>query len=163
MASAIDHNKAIGLNGGVTTAALPSAAAPALNTAGTTPKTPSASHEPEPSDGEDAPPSSTMSPSSVHSPVYWPNSGGGHQRSTSSVSVESVLPAGAIMLRDNETSDHDDRNNACWARGVEVFDHTVVNGSATNIGAFVVWIIKVETLSVSRCFPRGFVGGRDGV
>lgn len=92
--------------------------------------------------------SSTMSPSSINSPPYWPNSGG-HQRTISSFSVESVLPAGAITLRDNETSEHDDRNSACWARGVEVVGHTVVNGSATNIGAFVVWIIRVETLSVS--------------
>jgi hypothetical protein len=42
----------------------------------------------------------------------------------------------------------DDRNNACWAKSVEIVDYIVVNGSATNIGAFVVWIIRVETLTV---------------
>ncbi|KAH7156548.1 Phox homologous domain-containing protein [Dactylonectria macrodidyma] len=86
-----------------------------------------------------------VSPSSVTSPPYWVNSHG-HQRNISSVSVESVLPAGAITLRDNETSDDNDRNAACWAKSVEISDYTIVNGSATNIGAFVVWNIRVETL-----------------
>ncbi|KAK3299989.1 Phox domain-containing protein [Chaetomium fimeti] len=43
-----------------------------------------------------------------------------------------------------------DRNRACWARSVQVTDPVVVNGSATNIGAFVVWNIKVEALNGSR-------------
>ncbi|KAM0562993.1 hypothetical protein ACHAPJ_001836 [Fusarium lateritium] len=65
------------------------------------------------------------------------------------MSTESVLPAGAITLRDNEASDYDDRNSACWAKSVEIVNHTIVNGSATNIGAFVVWNIRVETLNGS--------------
>lgn len=89
-----------------------------------------------------------VSPSSVTSPPYWLNSNSGHQRSTSNMSVESILPAGAITLRDNETGDDCDRNNACWAKSVEITDYTTVNGSATNIGAFVVWNIRVETLNV---------------
>ncbi|KAM0479709.1 hypothetical protein ACHAP7_005500 [Fusarium lateritium] len=71
------------------------------------------------------------------------------RRTISNMSTESVLPAGAITLRDNETSDFDDRNSACWAKSVEIVSHTVVNGSATNIGAFVVWNIRVEALNVS--------------
>ncbi|KAF4967594.1 hypothetical protein FSARC_4891 [Fusarium sarcochroum] len=94
-------------------------------------------------------PSSTVSPSSVTSPPYWLNVRGGHQRTISNMSTESVLPAGAITLRDNEASDYDDRNSACWAKSVEIVNHTVVNGSATNIGAFVVWNIRVETLNGS--------------
>lgn len=145
MASALDSHALGG------TATMPPAAALALSTDG-----PMTSHDAQPSYAEDLSPhdtaSSTMSPSSVHSPPYWLNSG--HQRTVSSLSADSVLPAGAITLRDNETSEHDDRNNACWARGVVVDDYTIVNGSATNIGAFVVWIIKVETLSVSAV-PRG--------
>ncbi|KAL2143564.1 hypothetical protein VTI28DRAFT_10350 [Corynascus sepedonium] len=43
-----------------------------------------------------------------------------------------------------------DRNRACWARSVQVTDYVMVNGSTTNIGAFVVWIIKVETLNGAR-------------
>lgn len=70
------------------------------------------------------------------------------------MSTESVLPAGAITLRDNEASDLDDRNSACWAKSVEIVNYTVVNGSATNIGAFVVWNIRVETLNVSDLVVR---------
>ncbi|EFY95514.2 PX domain-containing protein [Metarhizium robertsii ARSEF 23] len=92
--------------------------------------------------------SSTLSNSSVASPPYWMNTHA-HQRNTSSVSVESVLPAGAIILQDNDTSEHQDRNNACWAKSVEVVNYTVVNGGATSVGAFVVWNVRVETLSGS--------------
>lgn len=92
--------------------------------------------------------SNVVTPSSVTTPPYWTNSNRLHQRTPSNISAES-LPAGAITLRDNENIEDDDRNNACWAKSVEIVDQTVVNGSATNIGAFVVWIIKVETLSVS--------------
>ncbi|POR34975.1 PX domain-containing protein YPT35 [Tolypocladium paradoxum] len=94
--------------------------------------------------------SSTLSPSSVASPPYWLNSRAHtHQRSASSLSADSVLPAGAITLRDNDTSEHDDRNAACWAKSVEIVDYTTVNGSATSIGAFVVWTVRVETLTGS--------------
>ncbi|KID72086.1 PX domain-containing protein YPT35 [Metarhizium brunneum] len=92
--------------------------------------------------------SSTLSNSSVASPPYWMNTHA-HQRNTSSVSVESVLPAGAIILQDNDTSEHQDRNNACWAKSVEVVNYTVVNGGATSVGAFIVWNVRVETLSGS--------------
>jgi hypothetical protein len=90
-----------------------------------------------------------LSPSSTTTtttPPYWvtPRT---HQRTNSNISAES-LPVGAITLQDNENSEDNDRNNACWAKSVEIIDHTVINGSATNIGAFVVWIIQVETLTV---------------
>lgn len=49
--------------------------------------------------------------------------------------------------QETRTSYGRDRNKACWARSVEVTDHVIVNGSATNIGAFVVWNIRVQTLS----------------
>lgn len=64
------------------------------------------------------------------------------------MSTESFLPAEAIRLRDNDTND-DDRNSACWAKSVEITDYIFVNGSNTNIGAFVVWNVRVETLNVS--------------
>ena len=91
--------------------------------------------------------SPALSQGSIGSPPYWSHSSG-HQRTISNMSSDSVLPLGAITLRDNETNEHNDRNNACWAKSVEIRDHTIVNSSATNIGAFVVWIIRVETLSV---------------
>lgn len=84
-----------------------------------------------------------VSTSSINSPPYWMTTGN-HQRNRS---ADSILPAGAITLQDNDTSEHDDRNNACWAKSVEIVDHTVVNGGATSIGAFVVWNVRVETLS----------------
>ncbi|PFH56787.1 hypothetical protein XA68_15982 [Ophiocordyceps unilateralis] len=76
---------------------------------------------------------------------YWPIVAGAFRRNTSSLSVDSLPPA--ITLRDNDTIEHSDRNAACWARGVDVVNYTVVNGSATNIGAFVVWIVRVQTLN----------------
>jgi hypothetical protein len=106
--------------------------------------------------------SSSRALSPVMSPPYWRINHGnfapgsdntlrspnGHSRTDS---VESVLPAGAITLQDNESSvlQARDRNAACWAKSVEVTNYIIVNGSATNFGAFVVWNIKVETLSVS--------------
>ncbi|KHN95560.1 sorting nexin-like protein [Metarhizium album ARSEF 1941] len=97
-------------------------------------------------DGDVASP--TLSNGSVASPPYWMNAHA-HHRNISNLSVESILPAGAIVLQDNDTSEHQDRNNACWARSVEVINYTVVNGGATSVGAFVVWNVRVETLSGS--------------
>ncbi len=108
--------------------------------------------------------STALSP--VTSPPYWLQThqsvDGSHSRAISNLSTESVAP---ITLRDNEAegdgaSDVEgtgglgavlgrDRNRGCWAKSVEVTDHVLVNGSATNIGAFAVWNIRVETLSVS--------------
>lgn len=97
--------------------------------------------------------SPTTSP--ITSPPYWTlhnsrESRLGHGRNVSSASAESLTSASlGITLRDNENSSIDDRGSACWAKDVEVTDHVIVNGSATNIGAFVVWNIRVETLSGS--------------
>ncbi|KAK4129356.1 Phox-like protein [Parathielavia appendiculata] len=127
----------------------------------------------------DAPSEQVTSPS-VSVPPYWFDThthqeqnhlqvhGPRHARAVSSSSVDSVLPPGAITLQDNEREDDDDdnehtgrrsnsselygrnRNRACWARSVQVTDYVLVNGSTTNIGAFVVWNIRVETLNGSR-------------
>ncbi|KAH6657762.1 Phox homologous domain-containing protein [Truncatella angustata] len=89
---------------------------------------------------------SVISP--VTSPPYWLQRHSNHARSTSLTSVNSI-PTGGITMQDNENSSIDERNHACWAKSVEVTDYVVVNGSATNIGAFVVWNIRVETLNGS--------------
>lgn len=94
-------------------------------------------------------------------PPYWTRSsqehthshghGHGHRRTVSGASFSSVIsnPEGlGITLRDNENSSTDDRGSACWAKSVQVTDYVLVNGSKTNIGAFIVWIIRVETLNV---------------
>ncbi|KAG6197220.1 hypothetical protein E4U10_000209 [Claviceps purpurea] len=95
---------------------------------------------------DDAQMVSSIAPtSSVTSPPYW-KTNANYPRNRS---AESILPAGAITLQDNETSEHNDRNNACWAKSVEIVDYTVVNGGATSIGAFVVWNVRVETLNRS--------------
>ncbi|KAI1077359.1 Phox homologous domain-containing protein [Whalleya microplaca] len=86
--------------------------------------------------------------SPITSPPYWMNNYPTHSRNISSTSIESI-PTGGITLRDNENSSIDERGNACWAKSVEITDYVTVNGSTTNIGAFVVWNIKVGTLSGS--------------
>ena len=131
-------------------------------------------------DGSDPDSASSSRPSSadgdttspVTSPPYWLRAAGApplHHRSVSNISAES-LPAGAITLRDNEADERNDdgggrrgRSSACWARSVEVTDYVVVNGSATNIGAFVVWNVRVETLTVSAGFPHREEQTTDGV
>jgi hypothetical protein len=90
--------------------------------------------------------------SPVTSPPYWVQS---HRRSVSNISVESIQP-GAITLQDNEDGENYKSNEVCWARGVHINDHVVVNSSRTGIGAFVVWNIKVETMNVSRCLSTQF-------
>jgi hypothetical protein len=160
MASAAEHPRANGGHTGaagfrfpdrpelISTTSSTAVAAPSNTADNATPSTPTLQ--------QDGDASVMSSPRSVHSPPYWSGAGAAHahhQRSISNMSVESI-PAGAITLRDNETSDNDDRNSACWAKSVEVVDHTIINGSATNIGAFVVWIIKVETLGGSYMYIR---------
>ncbi|KAK3394489.1 PX domain-containing protein [Podospora didyma] len=129
------------------------------------------SPESDKSDNDDV--SEAVTSPSITSPPYWAHSHsqalqqaggagaggphGGHTRSVSNVSVESVLAPGAITLQDNEQEDGTssrnvygrDRNRACWAKSVEITDSVMVNGSTTNIGAFVVWNIRVETLNGS--------------
>ncbi|KAB5578540.1 Phox homologous domain-containing protein [Coniochaeta sp. 2T2.1] len=129
---------------------------------------PSAS-EAEADAGADSDSTTSRAISPITSPPYWQlsHANGSHRPGNNShnrtPSAESVLPPGAITLQDNEDVSSDagggggrrgdvsgrDRNRACWAKSVEVVNHVVVNGSATNIGAFVVWNIRVETLSGS--------------
>ncbi|OTA64188.1 Phox-like protein [Hypoxylon sp. EC38] len=92
--------------------------------------------------------SSSPVTSPVTSPPYWIANHSNHNREVSTASAES-FPTGGIILRDNENSELDDRGSACWAKSVEITDYVTVNGSTTNIGAFVVWNIRVETLSGS--------------
>ncbi|KAI2640981.1 Phox-like protein [Xylaria nigripes] len=97
--------------------------------------------------------SSTRSP--VTSPPYWTVQNSrvhsfDHGRTPPNASATSLVPAGlGITLQDNENSSVDDRGGACWAKSVELTDYVTVNGSTTNIGAFVVWNIRVETLNGS--------------
>lgn len=96
-------------------------------------------HEPSSGNNNESPLTSPIT-----SPPYWVQS---HQRSVSNISVESIAD-GAITLQDNTDGDGDSKNKACWAKSVEITDFVTVNGSRTNIGAFVVWNITVDTLRV---------------
>lgn len=157
-----------------TTSGTESAAIPPLST--TDLRRPLFDDEDAPSDASasssarDSASTSSRVVSPITSPPYWMvnntsthasangSSGPNAPRHRRAASVESVVPAGAITLQDNEDGDSQtgngngygrDRNRACWAKSVEVVNHVVVNSSATNIGAFVVWNIRVETLTVS--------------
>ncbi|CAJ2500059.1 Uu.00g029120.m01.CDS01 [Anthostomella pinea] len=99
--------------------------------------------------------------SPVTSPPYWTHNPPSHARTVSSTSADSI-PRGGITLMDNETSSIDERGNACWARSVQVTDYVIVNGSTTNIGAFVVWNIRVETLTVSTALMSSAGGTSRG-
>lgn len=88
--------------------------------------------------------SAVTSPPPTSSPPYWMVQ---HTDNATGASESSFEPRGIIM-RDNESEDWGGRNSACWARSVEIPDYVVVNGSATNIGAFVVFNVRVETINV---------------
>ena len=90
--------------------------------------------------------SAVSSPPPASLPPYWLVQ---HPQSATGTSAESTLESGGITMRDNESEDWGGRNSACWARSVEIPDYVVVNGSATNIGAFVVFNVRVETMNVS--------------
>lgn len=91
----------------------------------------------------------------VASPPFWAarnsqDSPAAYGRTAPSASAESLTLAGlGITMQDNENSSIDERGSACWAKSVEVNSYVIVNSSATNIGAFVVWNIRVETLNGS--------------
>jgi len=85
--------------------------------------------------------SDSLVTSPISSPPYWVQS---HQRRISNISVETIAD-GAITLQDN-TDGEDTKNKACWAKNVYIEDFIIINGSRTNIGAFVTWNITVETL-----------------
>ena len=97
--------------------------------------------------------SAVSSPPPTSSPPYWLVQ---HPHNVSGASAESAGESGGIIMRDNESEDWGGRNSACWARSVAIPDYVVVNGSATNIGAFVVFNIRVETINVSDCLPTSY-------
>lgn len=96
----------------------------------------------------------------VASPPFWAarnsqDSPAAYGRTAPSASAESLTLAGlGITMQDNENSSIDERGSACWAKSVEVNSYVIVNSSATNIGAFVVWNIRVETLNVNISCTR---------
>jgi hypothetical protein len=81
-------------------------------------------------------------------PPYWRSSS---RRNQSQTSLDSSIHGG-ITLNDNETG-NTDRSESCWARSAVINEHVIVNGNRTGIGAFVVWIVVIETLTVRTVSP----------
>jgi hypothetical protein len=76
-------------------------------------------------------------------PPYWT-----HQRSISHLSQISLDRPRPITLRDR-TGSLSSTNGALWAKSISIEDYVIVRGNLTGIGAYVVWICKVQTLDVS--------------
>lgn len=80
-------------------------------------------------------------------PPYWLR-----HRSTTRSTIAS-LDAPAITLTDN-TEEIANAHNQLWAKSITVNDYVVVQGNSIGIGAYVVWICKVETLDGSPMVIR---------
>lgn len=81
-------------------------------------------------------------------PPYWSRK----SRTTSNLSYTSIQSSQrppAIVLEDNtEPAHHSESSRGLWAKGVSIYGHVVVSGSAFGSGAYVVWICQVEMLEV---------------
>ena len=75
-------------------------------------------------------------------PPYW-----SHRRYESYSSVKNTRPP-PITLEDH-TEEPSEQSGAVWAEGVTVDDYVLVSGTVPNVGNFVVWNCKIETLDVS--------------
>jgi hypothetical protein len=81
-------------------------------------------------------------------PPYWR-----HQRNFSRASLTSVdtgrSSKPAITLEDHTEDPNSETSRGLWAKSVTIAEHVVVSGM-TGVGAYVVWICKIQTLDVSR-------------
>lgn len=91
-------------------------------------------HSPEEADG------AKSSPALI--PPYW-----SHRRYESYSSVQNAKPP-PITLEDH-TEEPSEQSGAVWAEGVAIDDYVLVSGTVPNVGNFVVWNCKIETLDVS--------------
>lgn len=82
------------------------------------------------------------------SPPYWLRN-----RSTTHSTIGSIERPLAITLKDN-TEEATRAHNQLWARSITIDDYVVVQGSTGGIGAYVVWICRVETLDGSPMTVR---------
>lgn len=105
-------------------------------------------------DGVSTPVKDTKSeePSKITSPPYWLRERSATQSTT--LSLERPPP---ITLKDNTDDDYNDPAHAhqqLWARSIAIDDYVIVRGNNVAIGAYVVWICKVETLDGSPMVIR---------
>ena len=75
-------------------------------------------------------------------PPYW-----SHRRYESYASVENTKPA-PITLEDH-TEGLGEHTASCWAKGVSIDSYVIIGGTVPNVGRFVVWNCKIDTLDVS--------------
>lgn len=103
-------------------------------------------HSPEDKDF-DAPSNtdtSQTSPRAALVPPHW-----SHQRHESYISIDDERRGPTPIVLEDNTAEESERSSSCWARGVSIDDYTLVAGSVPNVGTFVVWSCKVDTLDVS--------------
>lgn len=75
-------------------------------------------------------------------PPYW-----SHRRYESYASIENTKPA-PITLEDH-TEGLGEHTGSCWAKGVCIDSYVIIDGTVPNVGRFVVWNCKIDTLDVS--------------
>lgn len=75
-------------------------------------------------------------------PPYW-----SHRRHESYGSVGNTKPT-PITLEDH-TGEQFPESHSAWARGVTIDDYVLVAGSVPNVGNFIVWNCRIETIDVS--------------
>jgi hypothetical protein len=80
-------------------------------------------------------------------PPYW-----SHRRYESYCSIGNAKPP-PIRLEDH-TEEQSLVSSPAWARGVVIDDYVLVTGSTPNVGKFVVWNCRIDTLDVGE--PSSF-------
>jgi len=73
-------------------------------------------------------------------PPYWLRN-----RSATHSTIRSLETPAAITLKDN-TEEEAEAHNQLWARSITVDHFVTIQGNSVGIGAYVVWICKVEML-----------------
>ncbi|PGH15472.1 hypothetical protein AJ79_02449 [Helicocarpus griseus UAMH5409] len=105
---------------------------------------PPLAHRPE----SEPPPSSTPATTSVI-PPYWRHYRNASQASQTSLDAATVSGSGPrrslIRLEDHTEDPANEGSKGLWARSVTIDDYTVVKGRS-GIGAYVVWIVRIQTL-----------------
>ena len=80
-------------------------------------------------------------------PPYWL-----HHRHGSFASAIDTKPA-PITLEDH-TEEPSEQEGVVWAKGVYIEDHVVVSGNMPNVGDFVVWKCRIDTIDGSTIIVR---------
>ncbi|OJD23532.1 hypothetical protein ACJ73_05110 [Blastomyces percursus] len=104
-------------------------------------RSPASNEEPAP---WTAPPSSTAASGVV--PPYWRHYRNVSLASQTSLDAVSAPRTSLIRLEDHTEDPSCETSQGLWARSVTIDDYIVVKGGRSGIGAYVVWICKIQTL-----------------